>query len=379
MHNNNLTWLWEEVDILMPTIYTPTNGTPGSTGSAGIAARVRGLFTEAERLINLVSSARAAKGRPDLEIVPWVWERYDNNPKTFLSEQDLKSLFAVPFEFPHTGTLMLYCALFLNLIRCLRTAALLKWGDPAIGHVTVSQLQKNFDERLGQFITDTVEDLCACAKSHCSGHGRCFTWTKPPPAPPAPVPPSPRPGPQPVGCEALLHALFGPTARDHGCRPPTSQSKCSECTVGEHGDALRRAGCSASQETQFCKNASVTTTRTGALNPHADSAAGPYCYCDRGWSGADCSTRDEATARDKPLIGPRTSDVSADDTTRGDSVMCTDGITSCPANTSCGQFVTGLFGCCPLPSATICDYQDGPWCCPQGYSCDLDARVCFKE
>ena len=104
MHNNNLTWLWEEVDILMPTIYTPTNGTPGSTGSAGIAARVRGLFTEAERLINLVSSARAAKGRPDLEIVPWVWERYDNNPKTFLSEQDLKSLFAVPFEFPHTGT-----------------------------------------------------------------------------------------------------------------------------------------------------------------------------------------------------------------------------------------------------------------------------------
>ncbi|XP_076826456.1 granulin b isoform X2 [Brachyhypopomus gauderio] len=58
-----------------------------------------------------------------------------------------------------------------------------------------------------------------------------------------------------------------------------------------------------------------------------------------------------------------------------DDVKC-DPTTSCAAGTTCCRLPTGQWGCCPLVKAVCC--EDHEHCCPQGYTCDLQAGTCVK-
>ena len=96
------------------------------------------------------------------------------------------------------------------------------------------------------------------------------------------------------------------------------------------------------------------------------------CACYEGWSGANCTTKaagaapQQATAAAVPALADR--------------VMCPDAISSCAPGQTCGQFTGGRWGCCPLAKAVLCDSvkSGNSFCCPEGYSCDGGAGVCYK-
>ncbi|XP_057293026.1 fibrillin-2-like isoform X2 [Hydractinia symbiolongicarpus] len=58
-------------------------------------------------------------------------------------------------------------------------------------------------------------------------------------------------------------------------------------------------------------------------------------------------------------------------------VVCPDGVSQCPSESTCCKLSTGGYGCCPLPKATCC--SDGVHCCPNGYSCSAGSCVKGKE
>ncbi|XP_036794566.1 progranulin isoform X2 [Oncorhynchus mykiss] len=61
------------------------------------------------------------------------------------------------------------------------------------------------------------------------------------------------------------------------------------------------------------------------------------------------------------------------------SVKC-DTQNRCPEGSSCCQFSTGQWGCCPLRKVCVCAVccADEEHCCPQGYSCNMGSGTCQK-
>ncbi|PFX28352.1 Granulin [Stylophora pistillata] len=58
------------------------------------------------------------------------------------------------------------------------------------------------------------------------------------------------------------------------------------------------------------------------------------------------------------------------------NIVCPDGESECPDDTTCCKLSSGQYGCCPLPKAVCC--SDGEHCCPNGYTCDISAGTCSK-
>lgn len=84
--------------------------------------------------------------------------RYGNDDKDFLDPEHLVAEFEVPFEFPHVESVLV-------------------WGDPAVGGVTINQVNTAFEtpkSGLKSIITRVASAKCACGKTNCSGHGRCY-------------------------------------------------------------------------------------------------------------------------------------------------------------------------------------------------------------
>ncbi|XP_061079179.1 neurogenic locus notch homolog protein 1-like isoform X2 [Conger conger] len=56
------------------------------------------------------------------------------------------------------------------------------------------------------------------------------------------------------------------------------------------------------------------------------------------------------------------------------AIMCPDGVSECPDETTCCQLPDRTWGCCPLPQAVCC--SDHLHCCPSGTKCDLAHDTC---
>ena len=211
--------------------------------------------------------AAHAAGNTKLSIVPFTWQRYSHAPPgnadPFLDLEHLQAEFEVPFEYPHVE-------------------AVLVWGDPAVGHVTVDQIDAAFANPttgLRQLIQKVATKKCDCAKTMCGGNGRCYG-------------------------------------------------------VGVGGYSA--------------------------------------CHCYEGYGGPNCTKKETS-----PL--PTTDETGETEQRSGECggrVICPDAISSCATGQTCGQFVGGRWGCCPLAKAVLCG--DSQHCCPAGYSCDKLAGVCYK-
>ena len=126
-HNDALAWLWPLVDVLMPELYISEKVNADFT---------RGMLREAERIVantaatTATSDSRRRSHSPRqqaaaLEIVPFTWMRFDDNNTRFLDAERLSAEFEVPFEFPHVKSMLV-------------------WGDPAVGHVSLQQINAAF-------------------------------------------------------------------------------------------------------------------------------------------------------------------------------------------------------------------------------------------
>nr|XP_033500520.1 granulin a [Epinephelus lanceolatus] len=58
------------------------------------------------------------------------------------------------------------------------------------------------------------------------------------------------------------------------------------------------------------------------------------------------------------------------------TVLCSDGISECPDETTCCETPEGKWGCCPLPKAVCC--EDKTHCCPEDSTCDVEQSKCIS-
>nr|XP_020461189.1 granulins-like [Monopterus albus] len=58
------------------------------------------------------------------------------------------------------------------------------------------------------------------------------------------------------------------------------------------------------------------------------------------------------------------------------TVLCGDGVSECPDETTCCETPEGKWGCCPLPKAVCC--EDKLHCCPESSTCDVEHSKCIS-
>ncbi|XP_051796967.1 granulin a isoform X4 [Acanthochromis polyacanthus] len=56
------------------------------------------------------------------------------------------------------------------------------------------------------------------------------------------------------------------------------------------------------------------------------------------------------------------------------TVICKDGVSECPDETTCCETPEGTWACCPIPNAVCC--SDKIHCCPDGTTCDVEHSKC---
>ncbi|XP_044037303.1 granulin a isoform X2 [Siniperca chuatsi] len=59
------------------------------------------------------------------------------------------------------------------------------------------------------------------------------------------------------------------------------------------------------------------------------------------------------------------------------TVLCSDGVSECPDETTCCETPEGKWGCCPMPKAVCC--EDKTHCCPEGTTCDIEHNKCISS
>jgi len=134
-HNDNMQWWFDAVDVIMPELYFSTDH--------NTANDVRPLYEEAERVVGNTPTKSKL-------IVPYTWER-PGNWNSFLTLAQLKAQMLTPFEYPHTPAVLIW--------------------ENSLGHV--KEIDQYFKTTFGPMITEFVTKQCDCAKTKCSGHGRC--------------------------------------------------------------------------------------------------------------------------------------------------------------------------------------------------------------
>ncbi|KAM4717217.1 granulin a [Anableps anableps] len=58
------------------------------------------------------------------------------------------------------------------------------------------------------------------------------------------------------------------------------------------------------------------------------------------------------------------------------AVLCSNGVSECPDETTCCETPEGKWGCCPMPKAVCCD--DKKHCCPDGTTCNIEQMKCIS-
>ncbi|XP_024127525.1 granulin a isoform X1 [Oryzias melastigma] len=59
------------------------------------------------------------------------------------------------------------------------------------------------------------------------------------------------------------------------------------------------------------------------------------------------------------------------------TVLCKDGVSECPEETTCCETPEGKWACCPMPKAVCCD--DKIHCCPEETTCDVEHMKCLSS
>uniref|UniRef100_A0A8C7YJ17 Granulin a n=1 Tax=Oryzias sinensis TaxID=183150 RepID=A0A8C7YJ17_9TELE len=59
------------------------------------------------------------------------------------------------------------------------------------------------------------------------------------------------------------------------------------------------------------------------------------------------------------------------------TVLCKDGVSECPDETTCCETQEGKWACCPMPKAVCCD--DKIHCCPEETTCDVEQMKCLSS
>eukprot|EP00038_Savillea_parva_P031936 m.92037 g.92037 ORF g.92037 m.92037 type:complete len:432 (+) comp9942_c0_seq2:284-1579(+) len=153
-NDNRLLWLWEEVDVLCPSIY------PRSTNTTTEAASVNATVAEAIRAAELVKSLRIARGdaRPTPVVMPYARALVSSGGTALTRGQ-------------------LACAI--QISAGLGAEGVILWGSSGDyrGCTDCGVVAAELKAPAGPIIHTCLANRAACATTHCSGHGRCVDYT----------------------------------------------------------------------------------------------------------------------------------------------------------------------------------------------------------
>ncbi|XP_014669886.1 PREDICTED: granulins-like [Priapulus caudatus] len=94
-------------------------------------------------------------------------------------------------------------------------------------------------------------------------------------------------------------------------------------------------------------------------------------------AGSRCSSGEHSVPWDDKFIARSDAGENVKHRKKSTAVICPDGKSQCPDQTSCCVMTTGQYGCCPLPKAVCCN--DKVHCCPQGTTCDVAQGRCSQK
>jgi len=101
-YNDELFSLWDNVDVLLPSIYIPYISTSNYTVFINNYDYVERKIKESIRIKNIMN-------RPDVNILPYTWHRYhDPYDKHFLVKGDVYLEYKLPYNFEEIDGLILW-------------------------------------------------------------------------------------------------------------------------------------------------------------------------------------------------------------------------------------------------------------------------------
>ena len=173
--NDDMLWLYEMLDVLMPSIYLQPLGSYSNGGAdcnANETTLLRQVLSEAVRVAEAVGKKL---GRRPTPVVPLTWPRTEipgDNRVENKSWFEVEMLTA--FEFPYTEAVQVW-----------GNEAFAWSGDDATdgGNCTTAAKPGRCDTRLNLLmeshggataIDQFVRERCDCSRTTCSGHGRCY-------------------------------------------------------------------------------------------------------------------------------------------------------------------------------------------------------------
>lgn len=152
--DGQLSWLWEIVDVLTPSIY------PHGREAAALAAATNSTVSEAIRLADQIARQRRASGdpRPAPAVYPYARALVDGHKA--MSRGQLAAAIQVAAGLGAEGVVL--------------------WGstsDYTCAPNGCALVKHVLDDTAGPLIRACVADRDACAAAHCSGRGRCVDYT----------------------------------------------------------------------------------------------------------------------------------------------------------------------------------------------------------
>lgn len=155
-HDDALLWLWDAVDLLLPSIY-PRKGEAPATA----LARIAGIVTESQRSSDMVAARRRERGDSEGRAPPVV--------------MPYSRALAIGCETPPVPITPEVLATQVQLVAALGVEGVILWGssDDFQDRASCEIIEKVITGFAGDAIGACVADRERCAASLCSGKGRC--------------------------------------------------------------------------------------------------------------------------------------------------------------------------------------------------------------